>query len=170
MVRISISNYPGYTLMNRSTTILLTRLLCLMIFSIAVTCNMAIAKTRLPTLELMAESCRFEVEIAETPALRELGLMNRHALPDNHGMLFVFPETYCHCLWMHNTKIPMSAAFIDEQGIIVNIADMQPNTDDKHCASSSVHYVIEMRSGWFLEKGIGPGSLIKGLDKAPLGR
>ena len=131
---------------------------------------MAIAKTRLPTLELMAESYLFEVEIAETPALRELGLMNRHVLPDNHGMLFVFPVKYTHCIWMHNTKIPLSAAFIDEQGIIVNIAEMQPDTDDSHCSATPVHYVIEMRSGWFREKGIAPGVHIKGLDKAPIGQ
>lgn len=157
-------------MMNRSTTLFITRLLCLTLFALAMTCNMAIAKIRLPTLQLMAGMHRIEVEIAATPALRDLGLMNRLFLPPNRGMLFVFPETHAHCMWMRNTKIPLSAAFLDDQGIIINIADMQPNTDDYHCATASVHYVLEMRSGWFRENGITPGTCIKGLDKAPVGR
>lgn len=131
---------------------------------------MAVAKTRLSTLELMAGSNRIDVEIAATPELRKLGLMNRQVLSDDHGMLFVFPETYTCCMWMHDTKIPLSAAFIDEHGIIVNIAEMQPDTQDNHCSATPVLYVIEMRSGWFRQRGIAPGSRIKGLDKAPRGR
>ncbi len=131
---------------------------------------MAVATTRLPTLELMAGSYQIEAEIAATPELRRLGLMNRYVLPGNHGMLFVFPETYAHCMWMKDTKIPLSAAFIDEHGIIVNIAEMQPDTHDIHCSAAPVRYAIEMRSGWFRERGIVPGSRIKGLDRAPRGR
>ncbi|MBI5589700.1 MAG: DUF192 domain-containing protein [Deltaproteobacteria bacterium] len=146
------------------------RLLCLMLFALAMTCNMAIAETRLPTLQLMAGMHRIEAEIAATPSLRGIGLMYRNSLPDNCGMLFVFPEAHAHCMWMHHTKIPLSAAFIDDQGIIVNIADMQPDTDDYHCGAASVHYVLEMQSGWFQEKGMAPGTCIKGLNKAPVGR
>jgi hypothetical protein len=131
---------------------------------------MADAKTRPSTLDLMAGSNPIEVEIAATPELRRLGLMNRHVLADNHGMLFVFPETYAHCMWMKDTKIPLSAAFIDEHGIIVNIAEMLPDTDDNHCSAAPVRYVIEMRSGWFRERGIAAGSRINGLDRAPSGR
>jgi uncharacterized protein len=156
--------------MNRSATLSVTRWLCLTLFVLVMTCNMAIAKTRLPTLQLTAGGHRIEVEIAATPALRDLGLMHRQFLPANRGMLFVFPEAHAHCLWMHNTKIPLSAAFLDDQGVIINIADMQPNTDDHHCAATSVHYVLEMRSGWFREKGITSGTHIKGLHKAPIGK
>ena len=156
--------------MNRSVKLFISRLLCVTLFLLAMTCSMAVATTRLPALELMAGSYQIEVEIAATPALRKLGLMNRYVLPDNHGMLFVFPETYAHCMWMKDTKIPLSAAFIDEHGIIVNIAEMQPDTDDNHCSVTPVRYVIEMRSGWFRERGIVPGSRIKGLNRAPSGR
>jgi len=140
-----------------------------MIFSIAMPCNMAVAKTKIPTLQLMVGLHRIEVEVAATPASRHLGLMNRDILPTNHGMLFVFPQTRTYCMWMRNTKIPLSAAFLDEQGVIVNISEMQPDTDDYHCSMTPVHYVIEMRSGWFQENEIGPGVHIQGLDKAPMG-
>jgi uncharacterized protein len=154
-------------MMNRFTA-LMTQSLCLLLFALAMTCNMAIAKTGIPTMQLTAGMHRIEAEIAATPALRHQGLMNRHSLSDNCGMLFVFPEARVHCMWMQNTLIPLSAAFIDEQGIIVNIADMQPNTSDYHCAAASVRYVLEMRSGWFREKGITPGTRISGLDNAPI--
>lgn len=156
--------------MNRFKTLFVKRLLWLTLFSLAMTCSMAVAKTRLSTLELMAGSNRIDVEIAATPELRKLGLMNRQVLPDDHGMLFVFPETFTRCMWMQDTKIPLSAAFIDEHGIIVNIAEMQPDTQDNHCSAKPVLYVIEMRSGWFRQRGIAPGSRINGLDKAPSGR
>jgi uncharacterized protein len=157
-------------LMNRSYTIILMRLSCWMLFSLTMTGNMAISETSPPTLHLKAGPHRIEVEVAAAPALRKLGLMNRYFLPADHGMLFVFPESKVHCMWMHNTKIPLSAAFIDEQGRIINIVDMEPDTDDCHCAASSAQFVIEMRSGWFREKGIAPGTYINGIDKAPIGQ
>lgn len=131
---------------------------------------MAISTTEIPTLQLMAGIHRIDVEVAATPSSRQLGLMNRNFLPTDHGMLFVYPQSRPHCMWMRNTKIPLSAAFIDEHGIIVNIAEMQHDTDDNHCAVTSVLYVIEMQSGWFLENGISPGTHIQGLDKAPIGQ
>ena len=146
------------------------QLLCLPLYALAMTSSVAIAKTRYSTLQLATGMHRIEAEVAATPALRHLGLMNRNSLADNCGMLFVFPEARANCMWMKNTRIPLSAAFIDEQGIIVNIADMKPNTSDYHCAAASVLYVLEMRSGWFREKGITPGARIKGLDKAPIGQ
>jgi uncharacterized membrane protein (UPF0127 family) len=131
---------------------------------------MAMTKTRIPELQLAAGIHRIDAEVSATPASRKLGLMNRNFLPANRGMLFVFPQLRPHCMWMRNTKIPLSAAFLDKQGIIVNIADMRPDTDDNHCATASVLYVLEMQSGWFLERGIGPGTHIQGLDKAPIGQ
>jgi uncharacterized membrane protein (UPF0127 family) len=156
--------------MNRSAKLFLSPLLWLTFIPLVMTCHMAIAKTRHPTLELIIGEYQIKVEIVSTPTLRMQGLMNRHNLPENHGMLFVFSETSTHCMWMHNTKIPLSAAFIDDHGIIVNIADMQPNTDDNHCSSAPVHYAIEMGSGWFQDRGIKQGMQVKGLEKAPIGR
>jgi uncharacterized protein len=158
------------TIQGCPATTWIMQLLCLSLFALAMTCNMAIAKTGIPTMQLAAGMHQIEAEIAATPALRHLGLMNRDSLSDNCGMLFVFPEVRTHCMWMQNTLIPLSAAFINEQGVIVNIADMQPNTSDYHCAAVSVRYVLEMRSGWFREKGIAQGTRIEGLDKAPIGR
>lgn len=132
--------------------------------------NKAAAKTKFLTLRLIVRSHPIEVEIAATPALRKLGLMYRNFLPVDHGMLFIYPKANTYSMWMHNTNIPLSVAFIDEQGIIVNIADMLPNTNNCHCAVSPVRYAIEMQSGWFHEKGIIPGAQIKGLEKAPIGR
>jgi uncharacterized protein len=161
---------PECSLKNRPASSLLMGLSCLTILSLAMTSSTAMEKKRIQTLQLMAGPHRIEAEIAATPALRAEGLMNRHFLPADHGMLFVFPAGNTHCMWMHNTKIPLNAAFLDEQGVIVLIAEMQPDTDDYHCATTSVNYVIEMRSGWFREKGIAPGTRIYGLDKAPIGQ
>lgn len=132
------------------------------------TCSMAMSTTKLAMLHLMAGMHRIDVEVAATPASRQLGLMNRNFLPTNHGMLFVYPQSRPHCMWMRNTKISLSAAFIDEHGIIINIAEMQHDSEDNHCAVTSVRYVIEMRAGWFQENGISPGTHIQGLDKAPI--
>jgi hypothetical protein len=96
--------------------------------------------------------------------------MKRRHLPANRGMLFVFPEVHRHCMWMQNTTIPLSVAFIEDNGTIVNIADMQPNTETYYCADRPVHYVLEMNKGWFSEKGLGPGDQISGLRRAPPGK
>lgn len=99
-----------------------------------------------------------------------LGLMHRNDLPEDTGMLFIYPKAKISCMWMRNTHFPLSVAFVDEQGIIVNIEEMEPHTDDYHCAVSPVRYAIEMPSGWFNRNGIRPGSLVNGLEKAPAGR
>jgi uncharacterized membrane protein (UPF0127 family) len=146
------------------------RVLWLTLLAFALASNMAIANTGFPTLQLLAGKQRIEVEVASTPGLRDLGLMNRSSLPVNRGMLFVFPEAHRHCMWMQNTPLPLSVAFIDDNDTIVNITDMQPNSETYHCADRPVHYVLEMNNGWFAEKKLGPGAMIKGLSKAPRGR
>lgn len=85
-------------------------------------------------------------------------------------MLFVFPEPRRHCMWMHNTQLPLSAAFLDDRGTIINIEDMQPFTDDNHCAARPVRYVLEMERGWFSRRGLAAGMQINGLEKAPPAR
>jgi len=85
----------------------------------------------------------------------------------NQGMLFVFPRAERHCMWMRNTYIPLSVAFIDDQGKILNIEDMKPQTETSHCANAPARFALEMNRGWFAEKGIKPGQRIGGLEKSP---
>ncbi len=103
-----------------------------------------------------------QAEIASTPAERERGLMFRRQLSGNHGMLFVFPTSQPVCMWMKNTLIPLSVAFIDNHGAIVNIADMQAQTETPHCAARPVQFALEMPQGWFASRGVGPGLVLRG--------
>ncbi len=125
---------------------------------------------QMPRLELTAGFHRVEAEVAATPPNRMQGLMNRRGMPPHQGMLFVFPEVAEHCMWMRNTYIPLSVAFLDEEGRILNIEDMQPQTENNHCASRPARYALEMNKGWFAGKGIKAGMRVGGLDKAPAPR
>jgi uncharacterized membrane protein (UPF0127 family) len=106
-------------------------------------------------------------EVVDAPETRARGLMYRKSMPDNHGMLFVFSDIERQCFWMKNTIIPLSIAFLDDNGVIVNIADMAPQTEDNHCSEQPVRYAIEMNQGWFAKRHIRAGARISGLDKAP---
>ena len=123
------------------------------------------AQSRLPVTELTAGFHRIEAEVAVDQASQAKGLMYRRSMPANHGMLFVFPRTDRHCMWMRNTLLPLSVAFLDAQGKIINIEDMQPETEDNHCAASPARYALEMNIGWFSAKGIKPGFQIGGIEK-----
>jgi len=105
----------------------------------------------------------FQVEVAATPQQRERGLMGRTRLSENGGMLFVFDDTGRHCFWMRNTPLPLSIAFIDDAGRIVNLAEMQPHTDTLHCPASAIRYALEVPQGGFQQRGIGPGAQVDGL-------
>lgn len=120
-----------------------------------------------PTLTLNAGIHLIHAEIANTSADRERGLMFRKALGANSGMLFIFPDVSMHCMWMKNTYTPLSVAFMDEQGTIVSIHDMQPQSETTHCAAKPARYALEMNQGWFAGKGIKAGAKISGLEKAP---
>ncbi|MCX7897926.1 MAG: DUF192 domain-containing protein [Rhodocyclaceae bacterium] len=126
--------------------------------------------TALPTLELAAGIHRIEAEVAATMASRVNGLMFRQQLPPQRGMLFVFPEKARHCMWMKNTAIPLSVAFLEDDGTIVNIADMQPFSEANHCARSPVRFALEMNLGWFARRSLAAGDRIQGLEKAPRGQ
>jgi len=119
----------------------------------------------LPTIALNAGIYVIQAELADTPATRSLGLMRRKSMPQGAGMLFLFDETETHCMWMKNTLIPLSVAFIDERGKIVNIADMQPLDEASHCAARPARYALEMNQGWFKKRGIGGGAAIQGLER-----
>lgn len=123
-----------------------------------------------PTIELSAGMHRIEAEVANTNADRATGLMNRPSMPMQRGMLFVFPEAGVQCFWMKNTLIPLSIAFLDDVGKIVQIADMQPQSLDNHCSAKPVRFALEMNAGWFRSRGLAPGMKINGVDKAPPGR
>ncbi|QWD77661.1 DUF192 domain-containing protein [Polynucleobacter sp. MWH-Svant-W18] len=121
--------------------------------------------TGLPSLELKTGIYRIQAEIADTPQAREVGLMNRTSMPINSGMLFIFEQKAGHCFWMNNTKIPLSIAFIADDGKIVNIEEMQAETTNNHCPKAAVRYALEMNKQWFSERVIVPGSVISGLPR-----
>lgn len=115
-----------------------------------------------PKVALHAGAQTFQVEVARTPAQRELGLMERSRLDDDAGMLFVFENKARHCFWMKNTLIPLSIAFLADDGRIVNIADMQPQALDLHCSRVPVRHALEVMQGGFSRNGIKAGMRITG--------
>ncbi len=135
------------------------------IFSTLSTIASAQQNVGLPTIELKTGVYRIQAELADNPKAREVGLMNRSSMPGNSGMLFVFEEKAGHCFWMNNTKIPLSIAFIADDGKIVNIEEMQANTTNNHCPKAAVRYALEMNKQWFLERVIVPGAVVQGLPK-----
>jgi uncharacterized membrane protein (UPF0127 family) len=120
-----------------------------------------------PVLELSAGMHRIEAEVVNTQETRMLGLMKRRAMPAQRGMLFVFEADARHCMWMKNTLIPLSVAFLDERGQILNVEEMRPETEDNHCAAKPARFALEMNTGWFRQRGLGPGAAIAGIDRAP---
>jgi len=117
----------------------------------------------LPVIQLQAGMHLIRAEVAADDGARMTGLMHRASMPANAGMLFVFDELTTHCMWMKNTLIPLSVAFIDEAGAIINVEDMRPQTEESHCAKRPARYALEMNRGWFATRGIKPGSRIGGI-------
>ena len=130
----------------------------------------ATAVAQMPTVELSAGIHLIRAEVVYTFETRAQGLMFRKYLGPNEGMLFVFPQAEVQCMWMKNTLIPLSVAFVDEKGKIVSISDMQPQTETSHCAAAPAKFALEMPAGWFAKKGIKSGTTIQGLEKAPAAR
>jgi uncharacterized protein len=106
---------------------------------------------------------RIRAEVAADYGSRMTGLMHRPSMPQGSGMLFIFDEASVHCMWMKNTLIPLSVAFIDESGRILNIENMTPHSEQSHCASRPARYALEMNRGWFESRGIKPGIRIGGI-------
>lgn len=109
------------------------------------------------TTELDVGGVTVTAEIADTPALRERGLMERDSLPENHGMLFVYPDERDLSFWMRNTPLALDIAFIDRAGTIVNIETMRPNDDESTVSSRPAMFALEMEAGWFEANGVEPG-------------
>jgi len=117
----------------------------------------------MPTVQLSAGIHLIHAELADTDFTRMRGLMFRTSLAPNHGMLFVFDQADSHCMWMRNTLIPLSVAFLADDGTVVNIEEMNPQTDQTHCARRPVRYALEMTGQWFRQHGIASGSRLQGI-------
>ncbi len=124
-------------------------------------------QTGLPTVSLKVGSQNVRAEVANTDATRQVGMMFRQKMGRQDGMLFVFPEIAYHAMWMRNTLIPLSVAYMNERGVIVSIHEMQALTEAVHQAAGPVRYALEMNAGWFGSNKVNVGDTIKGLDKAP---
>jgi len=117
---------------------------------------------KLRAIPLNAGMHIIQAEVAQTPAQRAIGLMNRPSMGTNEGMLFVFEQAGEQCFWMKNTLLPLSIAFLGDDGTVVNIEDMKPQTLDSHCSRKQVRLALEMNQGWFAKRGIKPGSKLTG--------
>lgn len=117
----------------------------------------------LPIQALSAGMHVIQAEIASNETTRARGLMQRKELAPNSGMLFVFEQANVQCFWMRNTLIPLSIAFILDDGTITNIADMAPMTENSHCSAAPVRFALEMEQGWFAKRGITAGKKISGI-------
>ena len=124
-------------------------------------------RAEMPVRELRISNHIFSVEVAHTEAARVQGLMFRQSLGENDGMLFVFSRPERYSMWMMNTDIPLSVAFLDEKGVILNIADMMPRTTTAHSSAGAAKYALEMNLRWFATRNVRPGDLIQGLEKVP---
>jgi len=120
------------------------------------------AQTDLPRTKLSAGFHQIEVQVASTPAQQATGLMFRAEMPQHEGMLFIFPEPKQQCFWMKNTLIPLTAAFVADDGTVVNLEDMQPQTTQSHCSAKPVRFVLEVNQGWFAKKGLKAGMRLVG--------
>ena len=117
---------------------------------------------RLDTADLTVGMHVIKAELAVTPSQQATGMMMRTEMAANEGMLFVNSDNSPRCFWMRNTLLPLSIAFISDDGAIVNIAEMQPRSDESHCSAKPVRYALEMNKGWFAKRGILAGTRLRG--------
>ena len=129
-----------------------------------VTCSAAAQERAqsLASVQLTAGFHLIRAEVAQRPHERAIGLMHRPSMPANDGMLFVFESAEQQCFWMKNTLIPLSIAFLADDGRIVNVEEMKPQSLDSHCSAKPVRYALEMNAGWFAKRGLKPGGRITG--------
>ena len=144
---------------------MLQRLLALLVLPAFLSVAPAFAQepqTQLQRTTLFAGMYQIDAQVAQTPRQREIGLMFRKEMPQAEGMIFVFEQPATQCFWMRNTLLPLTAAFVADDGRIVNLADMKPLTDDSHCSEEPVRFVLEMNQGWFARKNIKKGARLSG--------
>ena len=137
----------------------------------ATCCNLSHAQTgpqlNLPRTKITAGMYLIDTQVAATPEQRSTGLMFRPQMPQSEGMLFIFDHPSEQCFWMKNTLLPLTAAFVADDGTIVNLEDMKPQTTNSHCSKQPVRYVLEMNQGWFDKKGIKAGTKLSGQPFTP---
>lgn len=137
------------------------------VFALLVMVSAAVSSSEFNIIQLEIKGYALFAEVAGTQLSRSRGLMHRESLEENTGMLFVFPDVGHYSMWMKDTYIPLSVAFISEHGVILNIADMLPQTRTAHDSSGMVKYALEMNMGWFSVRKIAAGTRVVGLEKAP---
>lgn len=135
---------------------------CALLAVSTVTLAQDLPQMDLQRVKLSVGMHRIDVQVAQTADQRQTGLMHRKEMPQHEGMIFVFEQPVQQCFWMKNTLLPLSAAFIADDGTIVNIEEMKPLVLDSHCSVRPVRYVLEMNKGWFAKKGIKAGGKLKG--------
>ena len=137
-----------------------------LLISLALTGTVAMAQespqTDLQHIPLTAGIYQIDTQLAVTPEQHAIGLMYRKEMDQHEGMLFVFPTPSKQCFWMKNTLIPLTAAFLADDGMILNLEDMKPQSEESHCAIKPVRYVLEMNKGCFAKKGLKPGMKLTG--------
>ena len=121
----------------------------------------------LPRVSLGAGMHKIDAQLALTPDQRQIGLMHRTEMPQHEGMLFFFEEPAQQCFWMKNTLLPLTAAFVADDGTIVNLVDMKPQTTDSHCSTKPVRFVLEMNQGWFAKRAVKAGFRLTGKPFEP---
>jgi uncharacterized membrane protein (UPF0127 family) len=146
------------------------RLLLIALAALTLSFGSAATGSDLPLRPLAIGKHKLIAEVAATAEQRSTGLMNRFSLRPDHGMLFVFEQPERLAFWMKNTFIPLSIAFIATDGRIVNIEDMTPQTETSHWSRAPALYALEMRKGWFAERGITEGDTVTGLPGRPTAR
>ena len=142
----------------------------LLVSSFVATCvpasSFAQVNKNLPVIDLTIKTSKLKAEVAADNNTRSTGLMNRFSLATDHGMIFVFAQSEPLAFWMRNTFVPLSIAYIDSKGVIVNIVDMKPQDESTHPSAGPAMFALEMKQGWFKERGIVAGDKVNGLDKA----
>ncbi|KHO64159.1 MULTISPECIES: DUF192 domain-containing protein [Pseudomonas] len=133
----------------------------LLLISLLSCAGMALTEPRLLALSVGGHA--LHAEYVFTAEDRQRGLMGRTELAESAGMLFRFPQLKTQCLWMKNTPLPLSAAFLDEAGRIINLVDLHPHDLTVKCSSAPARYALEVNQGWFNQRGIVPGLPFAGL-------
>ena len=141
---------------------MIARLVCLLLPLAAPAWSQEAPQLNLPRITLSAGMHLIHAQVAMDRQQQAVGLMFRKDMPTSEGMLFVFERPSTQCFWMKNTLIPLTAAFVADDGMIVNLADMQPQTTTSHCSARPVRYVLEMNQGWFAKRGIKAGARLGG--------